>query len=788
MKKVLFSIVMLASTLLSAQTTLSVADAIALANNLEANATTNQTYVVEGYVVNAESFHVGYGSQTFNLSDNPTNTGNQVFKGYTCVAIENGEKCQVLNGDKIQLSGKITRYHDATNNRYIPEIKNGVATFIDKASGDHSIPSTVEITVFEALDRGWNVESSEEYEITGYVTYIDDNSYSTIYNNMCFWIADKPGESIHTNAEGALYVYRGKPNKELAVGDRVRVYSQIIKFGSSNPVIEAKTGARVVCENPILIGNIYYVLDTVENTATISYPGFDVGDMSIDEVQSYTLEVPNDVVYNGMSYPVTGISDYAFYNKRIYHINIGENITKIGSYAFAGTWLNDVNIPNSVQSVGGSAFSSSLRNANWGVASQADYENIVVEDDRVVVSLDASNLTWNDVYLYAWDASNNKILNDWPGTLVTPDNNGRYTYSFPKSRSAHFNIIWNNGVDQSRDITHVRESSMFKLDSNTGTKISYSVRQIGRVLSPFVESKRLQLFTLGSDVVRVPGAICTGMENLTEIDIPLNVVEIGKSAFLGCTNVSSISLGENVKTYGNYAFANCPNITSIYNYRKSPARLGTGTFQDVDVFECTLYVLASSINMYKSSGSDWKDFYFVEPIVGTEATVTKNSVTVDADEHTALFTWPINNNATSYSLQITKENVVFCTLEFNASGQLTGIAFAPSRDRQENAPAATTSMAGMSFTVTGLSGASKYAYRLAALDEQNNELIAYSGEFATIGYEGEITPGGDPENNSEGIDQIVNNPTPTIHKLLRDGQIHILRGDKTYTVTGQEVK
>ena len=38
------------------------------------------------------------------------------------------------------------------------------------------------------------------------------------------------------------------------------------------------------------------------------------------------------------------------------------------------------------------------------------------------------------------------------------------------------------------------------------------------------------------------------------------------------------------------------------------------------------------------------------------------------------------------------------------------------------------------------------------------------------------------------IDTVTNNPSPVTNKLLRDGQILILRGDKTYTITGQEVK
>ena len=65
--------------------------------------------------------------------------------------------------------------------------------------------------------------------------------------------------------------------------------------------------------------------------------------------------------------------------------------------------------------------------------------------------------------------------------------------------------------------------------------------------------------------------------------------------------------------------------------------------------------------------------------------------------------------------------------------------------------------------------------------------MAYSGEFATTGYDGEVNPGGNPE----GLDN-----TPFLSgegrgeatKFLHNGTIFILRGEKIYTVTGQEVK
>lgn len=40
----------------------------------------------------------------------------------------------------------------------------------------------------------------------------------------------------------------------------------------------------------------------------------------------------------------------------------------------------------------------------------------------------------------------------------------------------------------------------------------------------------------------------------------------------------------------------------------------------------------------------------------------------------------------------------------------------------------------------------------------------------------------------QAIDQVSNNQSPMTNKVIKDGQIFILRGDKTYTLQGQEVK
>ncbi len=274
----------------------------------------------------------------------------------------------------------------------------------------------------------------------------------------------------------------------------------------------------------------------------------------------------------------------------------------------------------------------------------------------------------------------------------------------------------------------------------------------------------------------------TKMENLL---IENGVTSIGAEAFKGCTNLRRLTIGAEVKKINENAFYGCENLIEIYNYRATPANAYSTAFEGVDKFDCALYVMTTSVSLYQSAAV-WRDFYNIEPIGAENETIDTQTVHVEAGENTAIFTWPVSEDAEIYSLQITKDGEVFCVLTFNANGQLVGIAFAPGRDGQASAPAAITSITGMSFTVTGLSSANKYGYHLTVTDFNNTELIAYSGEFATIGYTGEINPGGEPDSNPQGVDDI--NAATKASKIFRDGQVLILRGDKTYTLTGQEVK
>lgn len=133
--------------------------------------------------------------------------------------------------------------------------------------------------------------------------------------------------------------------------------------------------------------------------------------------------------------------------------------------------------------------------------------------------------------------------------------------------------------------------------------------------------------------------------------------------------------------------------------------------------------------------------------------------------------WPAVENAATYELVIKdKEGNLICTLIFNSNGQLTQIAFsAPSRHHANQAQ--TT---GFSFIVTGLDCGTEYDLTMTAKDSNGIVIDEKEASFAT------------KEDITEGL--INSAMKDTSSKLIRNGQLFILRNGEIYNVQGARVE
>ena len=114
-------------------------------------------------------------------------------------------------------------------------------------------------------------------------------------------------------------------------------------------------------------------------------------------------------------------------------------------------------------------------------------------------------------------------------------------------------------------------------------------------------------------------------------------------------------------------------------------------------------------------------------------------------------------------------------MTFNAEGTILSATYAaPARDKAGNkVPAAVQTASGWKYTVDGLETNVEYTYTVTAKDSEDGVVYTKTGTFTT--------------QTSEGIDNVQSGKVQGT-KVFIDGQIYILRGNKTYTIDGRLVR
>ena len=528
------------------------------------------------------------------------------------------------------------------------------------------------------------------------------------------------------------------------------------------------------------VDGIWYDLNESNKTATVTYRGnyYD----SYSNEYSGSVVIPSSVTYNDTTYSVTSIGEYAFDEcYSLTSITIPNSVTSIGYGAFQYcSSLASITIPNSVTSIGNNAFGgcSSFTSVTIpnSVISIGDYAfggcssltSITIPNSVTSIGLGAfarcSSLAFvtipNSVtsigdYAFAYCSLTSVTI---PNSVTSIGE-----YAFDECYSLTSITIPNS-------VTSIGEYAFDCCYFLTSITIPNSVTSIGE--GTFCNCSSLTSVTIGNSVTSIGYQAFSNCKSLTSITIPNSVTSIGNSAFRSCISLTSITIPNSVTSIGKYAFNNCRSLTSVINYATQPQTIETSIFQDVDISACQLYVLSTSVDLYKTA-EVWKDFGNIQPIRAEDITDVSETI-ITPSENEVEITWPSFIGAASYELVIKdKDGNIVCILIFNANGQLTSIAFnAPSR----NGVPAQTQNAGFSFTITGLDSGTGYDLTLTAKDNSGNAI-----QTETISF---VTTGG---NVSTDIDQLQGHKVQST-KVVKDGQVLILRNGKTYTMQGQEVK
>ncbi|MBP5724025.1 MAG: leucine-rich repeat domain-containing protein, partial [Bacteroidales bacterium] len=285
-----------------------------------------------------------------------------------------------------------------------------------------------------------------------------------------------------------------------------------------------------------------------------------------------------------------------------------------------------------------------------------------------------------------------------------------------------------------------------------------------------------------NSVTAIGAAAFACSETLTSITIPNSVTTIGDYAFYECINLSSITIPNSVILLGCGLFEECTNLSTVYSLSKNPPVVSLvnedGYEVSFDINGATVYVPSESVSAYKSAPV-WKTLN-IQPIPAENVSLSKDEVVVNVEKTTADFSMPANESANSYTLTIRNNGVTFCTLTFNANGQLTDIDFSTTKSYELKAD-----VSAFKFTVTGLSEASDYKYSFKVLNASKAVLKEYVGSFTTKNADG---TGGSTSGGGEGTLAIDNiSPINTVaivgNQILVNGEAPAF----VYTIMGQKI-
>ena len=354
-------------------------------------------------------------------------------------------------------------------------------------------------------------------------------------------------------------------------------------------------------DNDGIVGNYAFKGCTSLNSATISNNG-GIGDYAFGGCTTLaTATISN----NG------GIGDYAFSDfSSLVTATLGDSIAIIGASAFNGcSKLSEIVIPDAVTAIGSSAFRycTSLETVKVGNGTKSINSYAFGGCSALSsITLGDSVTTIGSNAFYACSSLPEIVI---PQSVTKID-----SYAFDNCTALADVIIEDRTTALS--LGSNGSSPLFSdcpLDSvYIGGKITYSTSS-SYGYSPFYRNTSLRSVVITDTEEEVYDNEFYGCSNLKNVSIGNGVKKIGNWAFSGCSALDYFAFGNSVQSIGEEAFSDCNNVTRIYTNAIVPPVCGNQALDDINKWNCTLYVPNESKSAYQSA-EQWKEFFFVEDL------------------------------------------------------------------------------------------------------------------------------------------------------------------------------
>ncbi|MBR3871441.1 MAG: leucine-rich repeat domain-containing protein [Paludibacteraceae bacterium] len=648
----------------------------------------------------------------------------------------------------------------------VVDVKEGTTTIAEYAL---SHPNLVRVTLPESLKEigenafyGSGVESitiPENVENIGANAFWECSNLKTVTWN-----------AIDCKTKGDIFMYGNYNIESFIFGNKVKSIPDKlcqgfenltqIELPSSIETIGVQAFAASGLQSLVIPANVSYIgrgaFGFCENLKTLTWNAVNcrTDACAIDEG---TFEGYHDISLSIFFY--SPISTVTFSNNveripaymlnsqdELKSVTLPQSLEHIGAYAFGGTRLTTISVPSKVSYIGKNAFGiSSLKSfdvaeANTTYASKSgilftkDLTTIVEIPGNIEGEINIPAQTTNlidfqedliDSPVSAINVeSGNASFTSKDGVLFNKDMSVLHIYPTYKTSIAY---------EVPAEVVEIDTMAFMGAYYLEELSMSDNVTKIGALA--FVYSPSLESVKLSSSLKMIPHFAFEECVSLKSVTIPEGVEKIGEGAFAECDALTSVIIPSTVTKIASEAFTiETENLRNVYCYATTPPAYWVPYYEEEEEdgwsdgdegyiftnFNANLHVPASALEDYKFHPM-YQDFKYIMAMgVVTEPTT---DVTIKPSDDNALFTWPVVDNAVSYTLEITFEGELFCTLDFNAYGQLTALNFKRSADA--------TPATGFQFTVTGLEGNTEYGYTLEAKDSENKVLDTYTGTFTT---------------------------------------------------------
>ena len=483
---------------------------------------------------------------------------------------------------------------------------------------------------------------------------------------------------------------------------------------------------------------------------------------------------------------ITAIADSAFCDCSLTSITIPTSVKSIGKYAFANCdSLRSITIPYGVKIIETSTFaychslaSITLPNSVTNIGVMAFFSCIGL------TSITIPNST-TSIERNAFSGCSSLVAITIPKNVV---NIGNGAFSSCRSLKSIVVRSGNPNYDSRNNCNAIIETATNTLIASCNrTTIPSTVTKIGvnafigcahdsivipnnidSIMDYAFSGSSLSSIILPNTIKYMGTGVFQYCRSLKSITIPEGVTSVRDYAFQYCSNLTSVVIPSTITNIGKYAFYGCYLLDSVRSYASTPPAVDSTAFLDI-----SLYVPCEALADYQAH-EVWGQFINVQ-CIATEEVETKE-VIAEPGATEVIITWPTDEDAETYTIVIKKEEEVVCTLIFNAEGQLLTMTFAPGREGNHPAQyAEQVDNGGYRFTVVGLEDGTDYTYEITVQDVDHNIIASHSGKFTT-------EPLSDLENT------YTNSIKTTTQKIMRKGQLFILRDGKTYDVMGAEIK